>query len=75
MGGTGEAVTRETGRMVPPHDPPALADALVELLSDADKRSAMGAASRERHAQHFGIERMVAATAEVYAEALRRAER
>jgi glycosyltransferase involved in cell wall biosynthesis len=72
VGGTGEAVTRETGRMVPPHDPPALAEALVELLSDAAKREAMSAASRQRHAEHFGIERMVAATAEVYAAALRR---
>ena len=73
VGGTGEAVTRETGRMVPPHDPPALAEALAELLADEQLRARMADASRARHAEHFGIARMVAATAEVYADALRRA--
>jgi glycosyltransferase involved in cell wall biosynthesis len=75
VGGTGEAVTPETGRLVPPHDPPALAEALAELLADEAKRAAMGEASRARHAERFGIERMVAATAEVYAKALTRSRR
>jgi glycosyltransferase involved in cell wall biosynthesis len=69
VGGSGEAVAPETGIMVAPVDPPALADAVVELLSDPARRERMAVAGRARHAEHFGLERMVAATAAVYAEA------
>jgi glycosyltransferase involved in cell wall biosynthesis len=71
VGGTGEAVTPETGRLVAPDDPPALAAAVIEVLRDAPARAAMSAASRRRHAEHFGVERMVEETAAVYAEVLR----
>jgi glycosyltransferase involved in cell wall biosynthesis len=66
VGGTREAVTPETGILVPPRDPRALADALVRLLRDPAARSAMGQASRARHGERFGVERMVSATAAVY---------
>lgn len=71
VGGTPEAVTDQTGRLVAPRDPDALAAAVIELLRAPQARAAMGEASRRRHAQHFGVERMVAQTAAVYAEALR----
>lgn len=70
VGGSGEAVAPETGRLVPPGDPAALADAVVALLADPAGREQMAAASRARHDARFGLERMVAQTAAVYDEAL-----
>ena len=66
VGGTREAVVPETGLLVPARDPGALAAAVIELLQDAPRREAMRAASRERHAAHFTVDRMVAGTAAVY---------
>jgi glycosyltransferase involved in cell wall biosynthesis len=57
-----------TGRVVPPRDPAALADALVDLLGDAALREAMGAAGRRRFEQQFTADRMVDQTLAVYAE-------
>jgi glycosyltransferase involved in cell wall biosynthesis len=71
VGGTREAVTAETGLVVPPHDPRALAGAIIELLHDPARRAAMSAASRARHAERFTVERMVADTAAVYANVLK----
>jgi len=70
VGGTAEAVTPETGMLVPPRDPAALAGALVALLNDPERRAGMSVASRARHAERFGIEGMVAATARLYHEVL-----
>ena len=66
VGGNGEAVTPETGVVVAPGDPAALAAALVGLLRDPARRASMAEASRTRHAEHFSAERMVAETAAVY---------
>jgi glycosyltransferase involved in cell wall biosynthesis len=69
VGGTSEAVTAETGVLVPPANAPAIAEAVCALLADPERRARMGAASRARHAERFTVERMVAETAAVYAEA------
>ncbi len=45
------------GLLVRPEDAQALADALVELLRDPDRREALGAHGRER-AQHFSWDRV-----------------
>jgi glycosyltransferase involved in cell wall biosynthesis len=66
VGGTREAVVPETGIVVPPRDPVALAAAVTQLLRDPERRAAMSEASRARHAEHFTIERMIARTAAVY---------
>jgi len=66
VGGMREALTPETGLIVPPRDPDALAAAVISLLRDPHRRAAMSAASRRRHATHFTVERMVAETAAVY---------
>ncbi|MFI4993907.1 MAG: glycosyltransferase [Solirubrobacterales bacterium] len=66
VGGNREAVTPQTGALVPPDDPPVLADAIVALLSDPLRREAAAAASRRRHAERFSVARMVAETATVY---------
>jgi glycosyltransferase involved in cell wall biosynthesis len=72
VGGTREAVVPETGLLIPPRDPGALAAAVVELLQDTPRREAMSVASRERHAAHFTVDRMVAGTAAVYDRVLSR---
>jgi glycosyltransferase involved in cell wall biosynthesis len=69
VGGTAEALTPETGVLVPPGDARALADAVVALLRDPARRAAMSRAARARHAESFGVARMVAATASVYEQA------
>jgi glycosyltransferase involved in cell wall biosynthesis len=66
VGGTRESVVPATGIVVPPRDPAALAEAVIELLRDPARRAAMTAASRLRHAESFAVEGMVAGTAAVY---------
>ena len=67
VGGTGEAVSEgETGSLCPPDDPAALAAAAIALLRAPERRAAMAAASRVRHDERFGVDRMVAATAALY---------
>ena len=70
VGGTAEAVTPDTGILVPPRDPAALAAAVIELLRDPARRERMAAASRARHAERFIIDGMVARTAALYDEVL-----
>ena len=55
------------GLLVPPRDPRALADAIVRALKDADLRRRMGEAGFARVNERFTVDRMVAATADVYA--------
>ncbi|HSJ07285.1 MAG TPA: glycosyltransferase family 4 protein, partial [Longimicrobiales bacterium] len=43
----------ETGLLVPPDDPPALADALMAVTGDADLRARMGAAGLARYDEGF----------------------
>jgi len=60
VGGNAEAVTHgETGLVVPPHQPQALADAILALASDPERRSRMGAAARASATQRFSIETCV----------------
>ncbi len=68
-GGIPEAVEDGvTGRVVPPRDPAALADALAEVLGDEGRRRALGAAGRQRFLERFTTDRMVEETARVVAE-------
>jgi glycosyltransferase involved in cell wall biosynthesis len=69
-GGTPEVVTRETGILVPPRDPQALASAIGRLIEDDGLRSALGRAARERTLRVFGREAMVDATERLYADLL-----
>ncbi len=68
VGGTGEAVTQETGVLVPPRSPDALAKATVELLADPERREQMAVASRRRHEESFLAEKMVERTIGLYEE-------
>jgi L-malate glycosyltransferase len=58
-----------TGTVVPARDPRAMARAIVELLRDESRRQKMGQAGLARVKSGFTVERMVAATAKVYARA------
>lgn len=60
----------ETGFLVEPDDPAALADAISRLLADPDLRARMGAAGRRIVDPAFRAETMVAQIAGVYDELL-----
>ncbi len=60
VGGNPEAIVDgETGRLVPPRNAAAFASAVAELLSDPEKRKAMGEAGRHRATERFSLDRMV----------------
>ena len=56
-----------TGRIVPPDDPAALADALAALLSRPEQLAGMGAAARARVLDRFGAAAFARAGADVVA--------
>ena len=60
----------ETGFLVPPRDPDALADRLDLLLQDPGKRRNMGRAGRARVVHMFAWPRVAARTAALYDELL-----
>jgi len=65
-GGIPEIVTdRETGLLVPPGDPPALAAALLELAHDSELRAKLGAGARKAVQQH-DVSRTIDAHLELY---------
>ncbi len=63
-------VRGQTGLLVPPEDSAALAEAIVSLAADPERRRRMGEAGRERVLAHFGIQSTVARTADVYRSAV-----
>jgi starch synthase len=67
VGGIPEVVADgETGLLVPPDDPAALAESINALTRDPDRARAMGAAGRERAATLFDWGRIAQQTAELY---------
>jgi L-malate glycosyltransferase len=66
-GGIPEVVSDgETGLLVPPRDPEAMAAAIIRLLSDRSLRERMGAAGLARVHERFSAETMVKNTLDVY---------
>jgi len=66
-GGLPELVSDgETGILVPPADPQALAGAIVALLADSERRATMGEAAARRVREQFSVERMVTLTEDAY---------
>ncbi len=54
QGGPAETIIDgETGYLVPPHDPAALASRVIQLLREPALRTKLGAAGRQRVEQHF----------------------
>jgi glycosyltransferase involved in cell wall biosynthesis len=68
-GGIPEAVEDGvTGRIAPVRDCRALADALLDVLSEPARAAAMGRRGRLRFEERFSAERMVSETLSVYEE-------
>jgi glycosyltransferase involved in cell wall biosynthesis len=59
-----------TALVVPPCDPEALASAVLELLGDADRRRAFGAAGRQAMVERFDVDRCADAHETAYRMAL-----
>jgi len=71
VGSVADAVVDgETGLLVPPDDPDALAAALRALLDDPERMKLMGLRGRERARQRFTAEAMAARFESLYAELL-----
>jgi glycosyltransferase involved in cell wall biosynthesis len=73
VGGVPELVVDgETGLLVPPGDPEAMATALGRLLADAGLRRRLGAAGRERAERCFDVRRQRRAHLDCYTRELGR---
>lgn len=66
VGGNPEIVQREFGMLVPPRNPPALAEAIHVLLADEKKRKKMGMAARAFAQKHLSIAARVRAFEKIY---------
>ena len=64
-----------TGRLVPPRDPRAMAEAIADVLSDPVRTQAMGLAARERIRHVFQWKTAAAELVEVFRETLHAAHR
>jgi glycosyltransferase involved in cell wall biosynthesis len=71
VGGVAELVG-DTGLLVPPGDPAALATALVELLRDPARRQALGQAAAQRARSFFTLDRMLRAYHRLYTDVAHR---
>lgn len=65
----------ETGLVVPPRDPQALAAAINKLLVNPALRQRFGECGRHRSRTEFSVDRMVTGTLDVYRSVLQTAER
>lgn len=59
-------VIGDAGLLVPPEDPAALREALVELARDPDRRGELGRRARARAEAHFDLDAMVRAYEALY---------
>ena len=75
VGGIPELVVDgETGLLVPPDDPAALAEAVTTLLADPDRRARMGCAARAQALARFESATIALQTLALYQQALGRTE-
>lgn len=66
--GDARRIIGNTGIVVPPRDPKALARAIQKLIDDPKRRRALGRNARKRIEKHFSLERAAEAFAAVHAE-------
>jgi glycosyltransferase involved in cell wall biosynthesis len=75
VGGNAEAVLHgESGFVVPPRNPKAIGDAILELARNPEQRKRFGAAARKRVEKEFSIDKCVKAHADLYEEMLDKIE-
>ena len=60
----------ETGMLVTPRSPEALAEAVESLLGSSERRQFMGATARAKVVPHFSLETMVQRIETIYEELL-----
>jgi phosphatidyl-myo-inositol alpha-mannosyltransferase len=65
-----EVVQGDVGVLVPPRDPQALADALVELLENEERRRAIGAAARELAIERYSWGGIAERLLEIYEQVM-----
>jgi len=71
VGGNPEAVVHgETGFLVPPRNPNALAEAIIKLVENKRLARKMGIAGRERIIEHFTLKKMIKETESLYGSLL-----
>jgi glycosyltransferase involved in cell wall biosynthesis len=70
VGDMAKVVTDEIGRIVPPHHPELLAEAIDELLNAPEKIPLMGKVARLRAMQEYSVELWMARHAALYKEIL-----
>lgn len=70
LGGSKELVTPETGILVPPENPSAIAAAVAALATDQERLRIMGEAAHTRATQLFSSKKNTALTEAVYTELL-----
>ena len=69
VGGVPEMIENgRTGLLVPPHDPAALADAIVRLLTDHPLADMLARAGHDFVHANFSVEHMVRAVSAIYEE-------
>ncbi len=70
VGGVPSVVDDTTGILVPARDPEALAAGIAQLVADPELAAALGAAGRKLVEHGYGLETMVRAYEDIYAEVL-----
>ncbi|HRK55990.1 MAG TPA: TIGR03088 family PEP-CTERM/XrtA system glycosyltransferase [Burkholderiaceae bacterium] len=75
VGGNVELVEDgQTGRLVPPRQPDALARVLLDYFADRTRARVHGDRARNRVVEHFGLERMITQYATLYERLLARGD-
>jgi glycosyltransferase involved in cell wall biosynthesis len=71
VGGVGDVVShRETGWLVPPGDPSALAQAIRDLMAAPALRARLAEAARAAALERYGLEKLIRRTQEMYTSLL-----
>jgi glycosyltransferase involved in cell wall biosynthesis len=70
VGDIPSVVTKETGVIVPPHQPQELAAALDGLLQNPERRAAMGKAAQQRALNEYSVDAWIKRHEALYKEVL-----